>query len=38
MLVLLERDQLDKVLARRRAWGADKLDNVFQHKQSITRS
>lgn len=30
MLVLLERDQLDAVLARRRAWGADKLDEVWE--------
>ena len=29
MLVLLERDHLDEVLARRRAWGADKLDEVW---------
>jgi len=28
--VLLERDQLDEVLARRRAWGADKLDEVWE--------
>ena len=30
MLVLLDRDQLDAVLARRRAWGADKLDEVWE--------
>jgi hypothetical protein len=30
MLVLLERGQLDEVLARRRAWGADKLDEVSE--------
>ena len=30
MLVLLDRDQLDEVLARRRAWGADKLDEVWE--------
>ena len=27
--MLLERDHLDAVLARRRAWGADKLDEVW---------
>jgi hypothetical protein len=30
MLVLLDRGQLDAVLARRRAWGADKLDEVWE--------
>ena len=30
MLVLLDRDQLEEVLARRRAWGADKLDEVWE--------
>jgi hypothetical protein len=30
MLALLERDQLDEVLARRRAWGADKFDEVWE--------
>jgi hypothetical protein len=30
MLVLLERDQHDEVLARRRAWGADKFDEVWE--------
>jgi hypothetical protein len=30
MLVLLDRDQLEEVSARRRAWGADKLDEVWE--------
>jgi len=30
MLVLLDRDHLNEVLARRRAWGADKLDEVWE--------
>lgn len=30
MLVLLDRDHFDEVLARRRAWGADKLDEVWE--------
>ena len=30
MLVLLDRDHLDEVLARRRAWGADTLDEVWE--------
>jgi hypothetical protein len=30
MLVLLARDQLDEVMARRRAWGADELDEVWE--------
>jgi hypothetical protein len=30
MLVLLDRDQLEEVLARRRAWGADKLDEIWE--------
>lgn len=28
--MLLDRDQLEEVLARRRAWGADKLDEVWE--------
>lgn len=30
MLVLLDRDHLEEVLARRRAWGADKLDEIWE--------
>jgi hypothetical protein len=30
MLVLLDREQFDELLARRRAWGADKLDEVWK--------